>query len=425
MIAVGTCMLVAVCLWVTRSIGAYLGTTSIARKALIHAAAGGDTIVIPVLDCPSLACAAFEHFRQLGRPVFVGSARDHLGTVEALRTAGAHVIVAPSRHVGRAAQVKWALESLPHTEWVSIYDVDSRPSAHSLRYFASGQPSDSVDVIARLSTYETGLGRGFFDGLALRQAWWSLTFERSMWSRRRFWYLVGHGVSVKWSTLARYLDVTCIVDDLALGYDLSSSGHVVRIGVDRDVALAADTAHQLINQAARWFIGEWEGTRRLPVAVRWVRRAEVFATWGGAWIVLAAAYVMAPAVAHAVAAIGITYGAIAYTLLCSSDRNRRDPARFLGFMSRGVVMGAAVGVATSRRALRLRNGFDPTRYREVRYWCDRHHRISCPRIPIQSPMIPIQSPMTGAVDADWSSEPSEKPSRREYVDAGIHGRRRD
>lgn len=355
-----------------RALRSFYSTIRLFALGIQCKANGTEMVIIPVLDCPDLAIQAAIHFHQITEVVFVGSHRDEKGTVSALQRVGARVLVAPKSCIGKASQIQWALSILPETHWVTIYDVDSRPSSHSLTYFSRGVTDGDPDVISRLSMYQSGTAKGFFEGLALRQSWWSIMFEAQMWTGRRIWYLVGHGLSVRWSLLRSYLSEDAVSEDLSLGYELSILKASVCIGTDVDVALAVDSVSAAVLQTGKWFAGEWDGTRRLPMRHRLQRRIEVLFSWSATWLLLTIYTFANHRISIGASLFYVIYTSVAYLVSSRlSLSNRLDMGQIMGFFMRDVIFGLGLlvgGISILRRCCVYDRA---TNYRNSSSWTPR------------------------------------------------------
>jgi hypothetical protein len=237
-----------------------------------------------------------------------------------------------------------------------------------LTYF-SKQITGDPDVISRLSLYQSRTAKGFFEGLALRQSWWSVMFEARMWMRRRVWYLVGHGLSVRRSLLQSYLSADAISEDLSLGYDLSVSNATVRIGTDVDIALAVDSIGGVVLQSGQWFAGEWDGTRRLPVRHRLLRRTEVLFSWSAAWLLIVVVAFVSHGFAIGAALFYVIYMCAAYLASSRlSSSTRLDIGRIIGFFSRDIVFAFGLLVGSISILRRRRVYYGATSYVDASSW---------------------------------------------------------
>ncbi|MDP5182329.1 glycosyltransferase family 2 protein [Blastococcus sp. BMG 814] len=258
---------------------------------------GSEAVVVPVLDCPEQAVRSLEHHSRMGSGGalwFAASARDCCGTAEALGAAGAQVVVAPRTAAGKAAQVNWAVRQIPPTDWITVYDVDSAPATARL---AIGRRAANLDVVTRRCVYRPAGESPFWNGVALAQTWWGVTYESGKWLGRR-WYLVGHGVTIRRELLEREpLDESATAEDLAYGYRISAQGKRVGLSPDADRALSPDGFREYVRQARRWFYGDVQATRELDEPSRTIRRAELLWDWLAAPVLTPIALLHAPALA--------------------------------------------------------------------------------------------------------------------------------
>ena len=213
-------------------------------------------VVIPCFEESEAApiTAAFFNSRYPETPVtfLVSAAEPQQATTVALRNHPVEVeLVAGSNHT-KAALVN-AFSSHAESPF-ALYDADSAPVT------LPAQPAFPTEVIQQLALYIPPSGAGaFWRGVGLNQSRWALSFEASNSQRRHGWYLVGHGVAIHPALLREHPFHPDIMhgEDLELGYRLSYLGVRLRIdysGVDHcEVPTGID---ELIEQSARWFIGE-------------------------------------------------------------------------------------------------------------------------------------------------------------------------
>ncbi|GAA0716033.1 hypothetical protein Drose_37085 [Dactylosporangium roseum] len=161
---------------------------------------------------------------------------------------------------------------------VMIFDSDSRPR---------GVIDVQCAVMTIPSVYKVTTACSFLlAGSAAWQTCWSLGFEHGMASRRRMWYVVGHGIGVEGR---RLLDVglssDVLAEDLLLGYRLSEilpPEEVFACDTALDVAQWPAALGEQTRMVARWFWGDvqaaWSRLSARPIGAT-LRVSELFITW--------------------------------------------------------------------------------------------------------------------------------------------------
>jgi hypothetical protein len=162
---------------------------------------------------------------------------------------------------------------------IMVFDSDSRPG---------GLINVQRAVVTMPSVYRvTPTPCSFFlAGSAAWQTCWSLGFEHGMASRRRMWYVVGHGIGIE---RRRLLDVglnsDALAEDLLLGYRLSEllpSEEVLASDTAFDIAQWPASLNEQTRMVARWFWGDvqaaWSRRPARPILAP-LRVFELVITW--------------------------------------------------------------------------------------------------------------------------------------------------
>lgn len=205
--------------------------------------------VVGGLDLP-------PHVRHIHYPHLVGAKADQLNFVQATLNA----------------------EGLPGLSCLIVYDVDSRPSADSLKHFVrhiAGNPSVNVfQQCSRFAYRPHGIRRGiFFRALrncaTLRINRFVLLYELprirrratgSLTGRLTYAHVVGHGLAVRsgfWSTFP--LPNCTGLEDMLYGFLLNSRNEAVMPVPCTDDADVPVSLRDDLSQAARWFSGPASG----------------------------------------------------------------------------------------------------------------------------------------------------------------------
>ena len=214
-----------------------------------------DHVVIPCFEESQTAPATAAFFEQCYPTVtvtfLVAANEDDQATANALRESRIAMFVVSGDDHSKAALVN-AFASVADAPF-ALYDVDSAPTSLPCR------PLVGSEVVQQLSFYRPRRNAGsLWEGVALNQTRWALSFEANNARRSHGWYLVGHGLAIDPQLLRRQPFRRDIHgEDLELGYRLSYGGGRIRIdfgGFDR--AEVPTSFDELIEQSSRWFIGE-------------------------------------------------------------------------------------------------------------------------------------------------------------------------
>ena len=212
-----------------------------------------DHVAVPCFcehEVAAKAAAFFDHRFPGAECTFLVSPADR-GTVAALRDCDARVFEVETDGHTKAELINGFAKGLDCS--IAVYDVDSLPDS------LPRAPLTDRDVVQQLSIYwPRGRSSRVWEGVALNQTRWSLSYEASGSRRRHGWYLVGHGVALHPEMLRREpFHAGIHGEDLELGYRLSYAGY--RLDIDYsgfDHAECEKTIQGSVEQASRWFIGE-------------------------------------------------------------------------------------------------------------------------------------------------------------------------
>ncbi len=212
------------------------------------------TILIPVFSEENILKETLQFWKKSSfTPIFITSIRDSGESEKIIRRfSNFQIMQFPNIRGYKASQLNWAISQI-HSDYIAIFDADSRPDFRGIEFV---QNSGEKPIYQMYTIFH---GKSMFGkASALYQSRRVLAFELSASIRKKFSYLIGHGLIVKKDILEEFpFCEKTLTEDLIFGYQTHLKGFYPTPLPYFDNSSSPDSPITYIRQGGRWFLGDF------------------------------------------------------------------------------------------------------------------------------------------------------------------------